>query len=130
MPYVLATINKGGFIKLLDRHTVVHRETLSIHTSGESCFSRIDGAKSNLANVNIKGDQELKIALALRKDGGVESIWVFPDSETELKQRLRIWSGCYGAWPVKKFQEVESGRQEDKANQPELSRPVSVPCEW
>lgn len=102
MSYVLATIDRGGFIKLLDRRTMVHRETLSLHTSGESCYATMEAAKANYLQVKPFDTLE-KLLLKLRKDGGVESIWTTEEHMESVKKLLRIWSGCYGAWPVKKL---------------------------
>lgn len=102
MSYVLGTINTSGHIRLLDRNTTVHRETRSIHTTGESCYSRLATAKSNFLKVKTI-HKELRLVLSLDKQGGVDGIWVEPDKANLLRERLRIWSGCYGAWPVHFF---------------------------
>lgn len=102
MSYVLGTIDRGGFIKLLDRRTMVHRETLSLHTSGESCYATLDAAKANYLQVKPYPAEE-KLIIKLRKDGGVDSLWVVDKDRQEVQARLRIWSGCYGAWPLRKL---------------------------
>jgi hypothetical protein len=102
MSYVLATINRGGFIKLLDKRSTVHRETLDLHTSGESCYARIEAAKANHLNAKVFPSEE-GVVLQLRKDGGVASVYTTKANTEEVKRLLRIWSGCYEAWPVKVF---------------------------
>jgi len=121
MRYTLATINGGGYIRLLGRGDIVHRETRDIPSLGVSCFEKIAEAKELLKEVKgfacrhcgnrdihsagCGSDSHLEhpICLVLTKQGGVEAIYVFKTAEEKVKKLLKIWSGCYGNWPVKVF---------------------------
>lgn len=99
--YILATINGRGYIYPAGSREMIHKQSRNIHTwKGITCLQNIVQAKEALLRYPYEG---VCFALSLTKEGGGESIWVFPEDEKVLNNRLRIWSGCYGAWKVHFF---------------------------
>jgi len=102
MFYMLATIDRGGFIKRIFAERVgevVHRESRYTHTVGRT-FLGFDSAKA------ARRDDQL--ILRVGEDGGVCELWAVPGHIDEVRERLKIWSGCYGAWPVKQLNEGDA----------------------
>lgn len=48
----------------------------------------------------VQRRSECPLVLALTDEGGVSSIACPAEIMPEVKQRLKIWSGCYGSWPL------------------------------
>lgn len=93
--YCLATIDNGGYIRTTGpTKRVVHRESL-ITDLGCMTFMGFDAAKAARY-----GD---KVVLAIDDTDHACEIWVHPDNEEYVRDRLKIWAGCYGGWTVKKL---------------------------
>lgn len=93
--YVLATINEGGFIHTVPRQwDCVHKETVFPigHEHLHSCWEAV---------VALRHDEQL--ILKLGDDGRACEIWVDPDHEDTVRNRLKRWAGCYGGWTVRKL---------------------------
>jgi hypothetical protein len=92
--YLLVDIDAGGYIRSKkDRYKIVHRETRNIprNTEWGEIFYRLDEAKTQLMGTS-------EAILELTEEGGGKTIWMPRESEKLLKDRLKIWKGCYGAW--------------------------------
>ena len=100
--YILAKIDRGGYIRCKDYSwKVVHKETINLDRDDSlRCFARLEMAKEAL------GEPETdEFILGLDDDGTAESIYCRETQEPTIKDRLKIWSGCYGAWPVRRLSE-------------------------
>lgn len=93
--YALATIDSGGYIKTTGvANRIVHRESL-IDDLACYTFTCFDTAKAARY-----GDQMI---LGVDKTDHACEVWVTPDNAEYVKDKLRIWAGCYGAWPVRQL---------------------------
>lgn len=93
--FVCGFINRGGYI-YDDNNNMIHKETRNIGSRNIALDSTSVAKRMLLGAV----EDTLPIIMALADHGGVESLWVNKDDHEEIQQRLRIWSGCYGSWPL------------------------------
>lgn len=101
--YLLADINSGGYIKSLFQPAEYGRETVHRETRGmdqwAGCYEKLDQAKAAAAE---QGREDVAI-LGLTDEGGVSHVWL-RESQRELwVERLKVFKGCYGAWPIRKL---------------------------
>jgi len=105
--YILAKIDTGGYITCEDRTSwdsrsgrkIVHKQTIDLDKNDHiRCFARLDMAKEAL-----RDEESESFILGLNDEGAAESIYCAPELEPTVKNRLKIWSGCYGSWPVRKL---------------------------
>lgn len=91
--YMLATIDDGGYIRTRQGYaSTVHRESVFDYTAGTHFQNR------DVAVVARRNDQFI---VTVGEDGRACELWVMPEELDRVKDRLRIWSGCYGSWPVR-----------------------------
>jgi hypothetical protein len=100
--YILARIDRGGYIRCSDNiPKIVHKQTVNLDRDDSlRCFARLDMAKSAW-----EGSEDPEIILGLNDEGAAESIYCKAAQEPTVKDRLKIWAGCYGAWPVRRLSE-------------------------
>lgn len=101
--YCLGAINSGGYIFAqapgeYNDQRMVHRETI-FPWPGQEIHPSLADAKEVLIPLTEKGSPGL--ILEVRNGAGVQAIWCASEHLPEVKKRLKTWSGCYGAWPVK-----------------------------
>lgn len=93
--FVCGHITKSGYI-YDDSENMIHKETRRINTHN-LVLDSLSAAKRMLLYTD---DSSVSLVMHLTDEGGVESMWVRKEHHDEVKQRLRIWSGCYGSWPL------------------------------
>lgn len=98
--YFLADIDTGGFITGLSPRRMVHRESI-FPWEKQEIFGSLNGAKKALAETP-EGNHPRLIVQFPTVGSGAERMWCYGDVEELVKQRLRIWKGCYGAWELRK----------------------------
>ena len=98
--YFLAEIDDGGFIHAEFPHRTVHRES-QFPWMGMTTFESLDKAKEEFQPKSVRGCPSLIVKF--NAGGSVGELWVAPENEAIVKKRLRVWSGCYGAWPVRRL---------------------------
>lgn len=105
--YFLAEIDGGGFIYANFPHHMVHRES-QFPWMGMQTFEDLAEAKEELLEKSIRGCPTLIVKY--NAGGSVGELWTFACNEAIVKERLRIWNGCYGTWPVRRLSESVSQR--------------------
>lgn len=100
--YILAKIDRGGYIRCSDNiPKIVHKQTVNLDRDDSlRCFARLEMAKEALGEPETN-----EFILGLNDDGAAESIYCKESQELTVKDRLKIWAGCYGAWPVRRLSE-------------------------
>lgn len=89
--FIPVTVDAQGFIR--NGYGVVHRESLSMNENLNWCDSFLE-AKTLFP---VGGDNCI---LELTPQGAGQKIWVTPDQEQVIRQRLTLWRTCYGEWTV------------------------------
>jgi len=102
--YIAVTIDGGGYIRTNNPfgNIMIHRETLNIHV--DHVCSPAQGDLRYKCRTIPAGKVGTGIA-QLRDDGGVDTLWVPESQESVWRDKLKIWKGCYGAWPVQTYKE-------------------------
>lgn len=95
--YLRVSINEGGYIKLQMSAVTLHRETRGLHQK-YVCSPTLDDAKPMLLSGHA--------VLELTEEGGGKALWVRGCDRERWENLLKIWNGCYGAWPVHEMKEV------------------------
>lgn len=96
MFYMLASIDDGGFMYEEPRYCMIHQESVFELVPGTH-FRGFDAAKAAR-----KFDEFIA---KVDESGHVCELWVMPEHHDRVSKRLRIWSGCYGSWPVRQLSE-------------------------
>lgn len=102
--YLLVDIDKGGFIRSLFNpatfggRTMVHRETRNMQ-QWAGCFDLLREASAAASEL----EREDVAILSLTDEGGGDAVWVRDEQREVVSERLRIWKGCYGAWPLRRL---------------------------
>jgi hypothetical protein len=97
MPYLRVHINDGGYIYPATSRSMVHKETRSLHVT-HVCHETLDDAKPMLLSGHA--------VLELTDEGGGKALWVRPRDRERWESLLKIWNGCYGAWPLREMKEA------------------------
>jgi hypothetical protein len=109
MPYILVEIDSGGYIRSEVQEfeidyfdggkKIVHKESVDMDKwDGLRVFDTLAAAKTEWS-----GPESDEAILSLNDLGGGENIWIAERQADRLTTRLKIWSGCYGGWKVKKL---------------------------
>lgn len=101
--FAIAEIDTGGFVNayLVDqtgeRRRCVHKESrLPFLTQPQ--YERLEWAKGDLCHSKRSHPS---LILQYEEGEGVTALWCNAADEKIVTERLRIWSGCYGRWPVR-----------------------------
>lgn len=101
--YTLASVEPDGTIRVVDTDrgagwsSVVHRETVGVHTWGGSCYASLQGAKERWS------EKSTLVILALSDEGACTAVWMADSQRDTLVPRINKWKGCYGTWPIRKL---------------------------
>jgi hypothetical protein len=95
--YLRVHITDGGYIYPVATRSMVHRETRQLHLK-HVCSPTLDDTKPLLLSGHA--------VLELTDEGGGSALWVRARDRERWDKLLRIWNGCYGAWPVHEMKEV------------------------
>jgi hypothetical protein len=111
MTYILVEIPEDGMIRCESditlgqnstygcRSNIIHKTTVDLDKiDGIRVFNQLDSAKDEWS-----GPESNEAILSLNDLGGGENIWLAERQADRLTTRLKIWSGCYGGWPVRKL---------------------------
>ena len=97
MPYLVVDIDAGGLIRpasLIAWEDVIHKETRDIDVEYRSyCHERLADAAPLLFGK--------RAAAELDREGGVCALWIRADARSWWEDKLKIWNGCYGSWPLR-----------------------------
>lgn len=103
--YCTAKIDKGGYIIVPDAiggresfGSVVHRESNLPFRHQAEVYETLQEAKEI-----VPEDSNPPLILEFNPGEGVSSVWCYAADDAIVRERLRIWSGCYGAWPVRRL---------------------------
>lgn len=107
--YVLASVEPDGTIRATDTDrgagwsSVVHRETVGVHTWGGACYSTLSAAKEKWeANKHVGPESEVLLELSLG-EGAPSALWMTDLQKEALVPLLNKWRGCYGRLPIRKL---------------------------
>lgn len=101
--YVLAEIDGGGFIYTLPQaggREMVHKESI-FPLRHEVLYEQLRFAEADLPEESPYGNPTF--ILRVEEGDGADMIWCHSAVEELIRKRLRTWSGCYGAWPVRRI---------------------------
>jgi len=101
--YLLGEIDAGGYIYVTQgaNRKVLHRETRNLHYEFPTC--------ETLGEAREKRERPglvplgLPLIVKLAKHGGAERLYGRKEDLDEVTERLQVWKGCYGAWPLLLF---------------------------
>lgn len=105
--YIPVSINSGGFIHVNAAacHKMVHRETRGLQYETPAASAQGD-LRFHCRSIPA-GKRAVGIA-QLTPEGGVEALWVPESQRDEWTELLKVWKGCYGAWPVHTWKEEDA----------------------
>ena len=95
--YLVVTINEGGYIRPehgYDWGDIIHRETRDIDVEYRNYCER------RLADAAPLAFGKRAVA-ELDENGGVCALWVKDSARPWWAEKLKIWNGCYGSWPLR-----------------------------
>jgi hypothetical protein len=95
--YVVVEINEGGYIRPVNGYQwedIIHLETVGLDRTCLTHERLADGAPLAYG----------KRALAeLDEQGAVCALWAKEPATPWWQDKLKIWNGCYGSWPLRKL---------------------------
>lgn len=94
-------VDEFGYIRHMDGTRdgdIVHRECRDLYQSCEAVNSLTIGKLKLPAEDPEDG---LAALLELDGEGGGAFVWVRPEHEATIAERLARFRGCYGAWPIR-----------------------------
>ena len=93
--YAIVEIDEGGFIRpqgCIHYEDVIHRESWSLHNR-LLCHDTL--AEAAPLAFGKRGVAELN------ERGAVCALWVKARANPWWTDKLKIWNGCYGSWPLR-----------------------------
>ena len=95
--YLKVLIDDYGYIRPSAGAGMVHKETRGMHQT-YVCSPMLNDAKPTLRVGHA--------VLELTEEGGGKALWVRGCDRERWDKLLKIWNGCYGAWPIHELKEV------------------------
>lgn len=98
--YVLGYIDEGGYIYTHEPRRIVHRESILPWRDQVQGYTSLSDAKEALGN---KMHSYPELVISFEMGCGVNTLWCNKAERELVQKRLKIWNGCYGAWPLKEY---------------------------
>lgn len=97
--YLLGDINEGGYIHVESGVTriMLHRETRNLHYELVTCSTLKEAQEKRDRGPQALGNP---LIVKLTPEGGGERLYARSEDRETVSERLQVWKGCYGAWPV------------------------------
>jgi hypothetical protein len=93
--YLVVDIDGGGFIRPAGATAysdVIHRESWNLHRRCSTDDTLRDAAPRVFGRRGVA---------ELNERGAVCALWAKEDALPYWTEKLKIWNGCYGSWPLR-----------------------------